>query len=106
MQRAAGIVLVPGSGIIIIDHLGVKTNGEGHGRAVWMAMTLVGAHTLKVIFNTEAMASIVREPIGDGPKFYRYMGYSTHKADGNNNPRLPVNLLSGCNRLTILAACS
>ena len=32
LQRTAGIGLVPESGIIIIDHLGVKTKGEGHGR--------------------------------------------------------------------------
>ena len=66
-----------------------------HGRVVWMAMILVGAQILKAIFKTEAVASIVKEPTGDGPGFYRYMGYSTHKADGNNNLRLPVNVLSG-----------
>ena len=65
-----------------------------HGRVVWMAMILVGAQILKAIFKTEAVASIVKEPTGDGPGFYRYVGYSTHKADGNNNLRLPVNVLS------------
>ena len=69
--------------------------GEGHGRVVWMAMILVGAQILKAIFKTEAVASIVKEPTGDGPGFYRYMGYSTYKADGNRNLRLPVNVLSG-----------
>ena len=95
LQRTAGIAVIPGSGIIIIDHIGVFTKGVGHGRVVWMAMILVGAHILKAIFNTEAVASIVKEPNGDGPGFYRYMGYSTYKADGNRNLRLPVNVLSG-----------
>ena len=95
LQRTAGIAVIPESGIIIIDHIGVLTKRKGHGRVVWMAMILVGAHILKAVFNTEAVASIVKEPTGDGPGFYRHMGYSTHKADGNNDLRLPVNVLSG-----------
>ena len=64
LQRTAGIAVIPGSGIIIIDHIGVFTKGVGHGRVVWMAMILVGAQILKAIFKTEAVASH-HEPISE-----------------------------------------
>ena len=37
-------------------------------------LILVGAHILKVVFNTEAVASIVTEPTGDGPNFLQVHG--------------------------------
>ena len=77
---------------MVVDHFGLKSGfkGHGHGRALWMAMMLIADHITKTVFKSKLKKSKVITPTGDGPAFYRHMGYTLHKGDGNNDLTLEI----------------
>lgn len=92
LQRRAGFTILPVSGVVVVDHFGLKSGfkGHGHGRALWMAMMLIADHITKTVFKSKLKKSKVITPTGDGPAFYRHMGYTLHKGDGNNDLTLEI----------------